>query len=386
MSARAIVPRILVTNFGGGAFVVNGRCFVRLRIVVGVAVVALLMGGAGFARAQSPAFSQVVVLGDSLSDNGNLFAATGLPPAPYYWQGRASNGPVPVEYLAERLGVLLYDFAWAGATTGVGNAVDDGTVDTFGSSSLPGMTTVFQGALSAGLFPIDPDALYVVWGGPNDFWNVTDQASASVAVQKAVANLVTMVGQLQSLGARQILVLNLPDLGRIPAFEAGGPAVSYFFTKVSMGFNNALKGSLPPGVRYFDAFAWMSGIVANPAAYGFTNVTEACRTVSSICANPAGYFFWDSEHPTTAAHSVLADAVLGSLGQTVVIGGCDSGVPDVLAGGGFTMSELIGQAAAGARNHGQFVSGVASITNGLVAGGVITGKEKGAIQGCAGKY
>ena len=32
------------------------------------------------------------------------------------------------------------------------------------------MTTVFQGALLAGVFPIDPSALYVVWGGANDFW------------------------------------------------------------------------------------------------------------------------------------------------------------------------------------------------------------------------
>lgn len=358
----------------------------RLRIVVGVAVAALLVGGVGFARAQGPAFSQVVVLGDSLSDNGNLFAATGSPPAPYYWEGRASNGPVAAEYLGEGLGVLLKDFAWTGATTGVGNIFDGGTVNTFGSWSLPGMTTVFQVAVSAGLFPIDPDALYVVWGGPNDFRNVTSAASAAVAIQKAVSNLVTMVGELQSLGARHILVINLPDLGKTPAVLASGPAASYLFTQVSIGFNGALRSSLPPGVRYFDTFAWTQAMLANPAAYGFTNVTAACRTMSSICANPDEYFFWDGQHPTTAGHALLADAFQAGLAQTVVIGGCDSGVPDVLAGGGFTISELIAQAAAGARNHGQFVSGVASITNGLVSSGVISGRQKGAIQSCAGNY
>src|SRR5215212_4782645 len=40
-----------------------------------------------------PAFDHVVVFGDSLSDNGNA--------------GRSSNGPVWVEYLAERLRVTL---------------------------------------------------------------------------------------------------------------------------------------------------------------------------------------------------------------------------------------------------------------------------------------
>ena len=357
----------------------------RLRIVVVIAVAALLTGGAGFARAQSPAFSQVVVLGDSLSDNGNLYALAGLPTFPY-WEGRISNGPVAVEYLAQSLAVPLLDFAWAGATTGVGNRLDGGTVDTFGYFPLPGMTTAFQSAIEAGMFPVDPGALYVVWGGPNDFWDVTDETSASVAIQKAVTRLVTMVGQLQALGARQILVLNMPDLGKTPSLLAAGPAASYFFTQVSIGFNNALKASLPAGVRYFDTLAWGWAVLANPAAYGFTNVTDACFTGSSLCASPNEYFYWDDEHPTTAGHAVLAEAVLGSLAQTVVIGGCDSGVPDVLAGGGFTIAELVAHAAAGARNHGQFVSGVAAITNGLVGGGVITGKQKGAIQGCAGKY
>jgi phospholipase/lecithinase/hemolysin len=356
----------------------------RLRTVVAVVVAVLLMGSAGFAQAQSQTIRQVVVLGDSLSDNGNLYAAVTHPPAPY-WNGRASNGPVAVEYLAESLGVPLRDFAWFAATTGVGNYMDGGTVDTFGYGSLPGMTTAFQSALSAGVFPIDPKALYVIWGGPNDFWNVSDAASAGQAIQKAVTRLVTIVGQLQFLGAKQILVLNMPDLGKTPWLLAAPPGYSSFFTQVTIGFNQALKANLQPGVRYFDTFLSMSNMIANPAAYGFTNVTDSCFTGSSVCADPSAYVFWDGVHPTTAGHAALANAVQASLAHTVVVGGCDSGVPDMIAGGGFTISELIAQSASSARNHGQFVSGVAFITNGLVKGGVISGKQKGSIQGCAAK-
>ena len=67
--------------------------------------------------ASAAPFSSVVVFGDSLSDNGNVFAATGFfPPAPY--AQRFSNGPVAVEYMASALGLPLVNYAHGGATTG----------------------------------------------------------------------------------------------------------------------------------------------------------------------------------------------------------------------------------------------------------------------------
>jgi phospholipase/lecithinase/hemolysin len=264
------------------------------------------------ASAHATSFSQIIVLGDSLSDNGNLFAATGYPPPPY-WQGRASNGPVAVEYLAQSLGVPLRDFAWYGATTGVGNYADGGTVDALGTFSLPGMMTAFQGALSAGLFPIDPNALYIVWGGPNDFWNVTSGAEATTAIGKAVANLVTIVGTLQSLGAEQILVPGMPDLGRTPYLLSLGEPYSGFFTQISMGFDQTLQASLPPGAQYFDTFSFVSGILDNPSMYGFENITDPCFTGSSVCANPDKYFFFDSVHPTTAGHELVGNGLRESV-------------------------------------------------------------------------
>ena len=109
----------------------------RLRMVVGVAVVALLMGGVGFARAQGQPISQVVVLGDSFPTTAIFTARPGIRPPPLL-AGRCSNGPVAVEYLAQSLGVLLKDFAWWGATTGVGNFTDSGRVDFFGHGHCRG--------------------------------------------------------------------------------------------------------------------------------------------------------------------------------------------------------------------------------------------------------
>jgi len=74
---------------------------------------------------------------------------------------------------------------------------------------------------------------------------------------------------------------------------------------------------------------------------------------------------------------------MSDLAASVVIDGCDSGVANLLLGDGCTISDMIADCAAGASNHGQFVSCVAHLTNWLKSEGLISGREKGAIQRCA---
>ena len=72
------------------------------------------------------------------------------------------------------------------------------------------------------------------------------------------------------------------------------------------------------------------------------------------------------------------------LSPTVVLAGCDTGVANELLTNpaGCTITDLILGEAAGARNHGQFVSGAARLLTGLQRQGVLTGSERGAIQRC----
>jgi len=65
-------------------------------------------------------------------------------------------------------------------------------------------------------------------------------------------------------------------------------------------------GSLPAGVTYFDTYDFMHAIVADPAAYGLTNVTAPCLVGTTPCPDPNQYLFWDSMHPTTAADAIWA--------------------------------------------------------------------------------
>lgn len=71
------------------------------------------------------------------------------------------------------------------------------------------------------------------------------------------------------------------------------------------------------------------------------------------------------------------------LGQTVIIDGCDSGAHNTLLSNGCSISDLVFECAKDATNHGGFISCVSHLTNSIKKDGIISGKEKGAIQSCA---
>jgi phospholipase/lecithinase/hemolysin len=257
-------------------------------------------------------YTAVFVYGDSLSDNGNLYSASGgtVPSDPPYFQGRRSNGPVAVEQLAASLGTPLYDFAWIGATTGIGNYGDSGTVTSLGGLGLPGMGT----ELIASLPYLPPaaalaDALFVVWGGPNDFLAPAPSDAPLQIAQRAVANELSIITQLQGLGAQHILVPGMPDLGLTPFFrnDPTAPVTAAQATALTDYFNLLLVSSLPGDVTFFDTSALFRTVIANPGAYGFTNSTDPCFNGSPpVCANPDQYVFFDDFHPTAATHAILA--------------------------------------------------------------------------------
>jgi hypothetical protein len=66
----------------------------------------------------------------------------------------------------------------------------------------------------------------------------------------------------------------------------------------------------------------------------------------------------------------------------IVIGECDTGVMDQ-SYSDMMISDWIDGCAGEVKNHGQFVRCVAHLTNELKKAGIISGREKGAIQSCA---
>jgi phospholipase/lecithinase/hemolysin len=260
-------------------------------------------------------FSGLYVFGDSLSDTGNLHQLTGnaFPPDPPYYQGRSSNGLLWTEYLAPRMNLdetEVNNFAVFGAQTGRGNVNEE-----LLGADLPGLLDeVDQFAAQLGGGPADPDALYVVWAGPNDFF--TPSADPAAAITEAVGNLVTAVSTLDALGAEHVLVPNMADLGITPFAISQG--IDDQLTTLSAAFNAALAGTfdgLGLEVISFDAFGFFNDLSADAASLGFSNVTEPCfdQLTMTINGDPNEYAFWDVVHPTTRVHELLADGVLAEL-------------------------------------------------------------------------
>lgn len=292
--------------------------------LIATAALAFLSGGTSIAGGDRP-FSRIVSFGDSLSDIGNFFAASGktLPPVPYH-QGRFSNGIIWTEHLAASLGIPIDpadQYAWGGALTGDLNLNSNPAA----AFILPGFQQEVDAYLSdVGAAGADPDALHAVWIGSNDFllWLQLQNQPPDQLIMTGVANTVAGLGALADKGARHFVVGNMPDLGLTPAARALGPGVAALLTELSAAWNQvlasqlaALEQDLDIRITPLDAFFILNELSSNPAEYGLTNVVDpALDSYPSV--DPDTYLFWDGVHPTTVGHELTAGYVCLELLQT----------------------------------------------------------------------
>jgi hypothetical protein len=100
-------------------------------------------------------------------------------------------------------------------------------------------------------------------------------------------------------------------------------------------------------------------------------------------------FSWPAGPVPETDGDTLPDAVdqceASDLSPTVVIDTCDSGALNDLDVDGCTIADRIAAVAADAANHGQFVSGVAQLTQQLQQQRAITSSERQALLRCAAK-
>ncbi len=309
----------------------------RPRHLAGAIATALLFSTA----AAATDFSNVIVFGDSLSDNGNISLATapGIQPPLRF---TTNPGTTTAENVASGLGFTLKpsaaggtDFAWGGA--GFVNNV----------AAVPTIPQQLQMYLGTTGGKADGNALYQVWGGANDIFYLSGALTNPNAIAAGTASAAQaelgVLGALQAAGARYVVVYNLPDLGKTPASAAGGAAAQAGASQLAVLYNGVLNSGLMQlsnnglNIIPVNTFALLNEAVANPSAYGFSNVTTPACSGSSIQCGPQGsglpysyaagtnqtYLFADGVHPTTAADAMLGQYVLSVLrapGQISLLG------------------------------------------------------------------
>jgi phospholipase/lecithinase/hemolysin len=272
--------------------------------------------------ARAGPFTQFVVFGDSLSDNGNAFIGTNgsTPAPPLYTVGRFTDGPdtIPAgtaggvwhEDLSGLLGEPVSTPFLAGGT----NFAVGGAKVLPGDPVIPSLAQQVALALSATGGHADPNALYIVWGGANDLYGAVEtsgETAAGVAATEtaAINSLAGDIATLASAGARNFLWLNLPQLATTPRGMADplnaalSQASTQFRTDVASQ-TALLEQSLGVRIADVDAYTLYQTIVANSGAFGYTNVTT---TAQGLNVNPDQYLFWDfPSHPTTTGHRLIA--------------------------------------------------------------------------------
>jgi outer membrane lipase/esterase len=153
--------------------------------------------------------------------------------------------------------------------------------------------------------------LYTFWGGANDIFNGLNPVTAA-------NNIAAEIGTVAADGGNTFLWLNLPPLGDTPGlngtpFSAAATAASLAFDAewaLDVG-NLDSSGITVIGVNIDALF---NAIVGNPAHYGFTDITDACN-VTAGC-NPNTFLYFDAEHPTTQADSLIANLAAQDLSPT----------------------------------------------------------------------
>lgn len=274
---------------------------------VALAIAALLITAPA---AQSQDFSNIVTFGDSLSDDGSNIALF-------------SNGPVWVTQLANSsLAGPNVNLAYSGA-----RADDEPNL-------IPSTGAIIGNVAMSPMSPITSSSLATVWAGANDINQDlraaaiammldADQALA-IGANAAVGSPVpgnplstTSGSQIQNVATlaaisppgTTILVPNLPNVGSTPAAIDAGPGTILASNAATFAYNTALAQGLqslasgaPVDIVQMDVNSAFNAVLANPGAFGFTNVTETCEALASC----DGYLFWDGIHPTTAGHALLA--------------------------------------------------------------------------------
>jgi phospholipase/lecithinase/hemolysin len=234
------------------------------------------------------------------------------------------------------------DYAIGGAVTGVTTENAGPTVPLY---DLDAQLATFQHDV-----PTPPaNALATVSIGGNDVFDLVEDANfaalygagttlanvaatqAGMDIAQSVSVEASFLGSLAGLGIDNIVVMNVPDIGKTPEITERGATTAADATVLSEYYDNLLATGIAGlstatvHVSVADSFQLIDSAVADPAAYGLQNVTSPVYSGSFSSFTPGDlvssdpntqntYLFFDKEHPTETGEANLAETALHALG------------------------------------------------------------------------
>lgn len=280
-------------------------------------------------------YNHIVAFGDSLSDHGGLSAyngtivANGGQGAPESWTNNGATpygGDVWLDYLKDEWDTTLDNNAIGGAMTlghesaGIQALIDAGLLPDLG---LTGQVTAY---LSSSPAYNAEKTLFAIWIGGNDclefFRGEYYTTDPTALIADSVGRIITQMGSLYADGARNFMIINLPDLAKTPAFNTKDPATRAQVTGVVTGFNAALASGLSgfasahtdAKLHSIDAFTYLNTIIADDvfddSTISYLKVDESCDwDFASFNGTFDQFLFFDCIHPTTQAHDLVASEI-----------------------------------------------------------------------------
>ncbi|GAB2282863.1 hypothetical protein Dimus_017398 [Dionaea muscipula] len=314
----------------------------------------------------------VFAFGDSIADTGNTnylttIAKCNFPPYGRDFPGgkptgRYSNGKVPTDLVAEKLGIkeflppylnrsLEIDDLLTGvnfATGGTGydplSAQDANVYSLLDQLELfKEYKTKLKAAVgesrTSNLIKQSP---FLVFAGSNDITNtyfLLSSRKLRYNVSQYTDLLVSYASKFYQAmykeGARIIGILNVPPVGCLPSQRtlAGGPQRSCVdeYNRAATLFNSKLNAEVESlntklhgvTILVFDVYQPLLDLINNPSQTGFQVVNKGCCGTGNIevlflctkfddpltCKDDSKYIFWDSFHPTEAAYRAIFEHI-----------------------------------------------------------------------------
>ncbi|ESQ29567.1 hypothetical protein EUTSA_v10023563mg [Eutrema salsugineum] len=307
----------------------------------------------------------LIVFGDSIMDTGNnnklpTILKSNFPPYGKDFPGglatgRFSDGRVPSDLLAEKLGLaktlpaylspnlnprdLLKGVIFASGGTGY----DPLTAKIMSVISVWDQLTYFKEYISkikqhfgeGRAQNILDHSCFLVVSSSNDIAH-TYLAQSHRYDRTSYANFladsaVKFVIKLHKLGAKNIGVFSAAPIGCVPFQRTvfGGVTrgcvtplndmAKQFNSRLSPALNS-LDKKLDGIILYINVYDTLFDMIQNPKKYGFEVADKGCCGTGALavsymcnslnpftCSNSSAYIFWDSYHPTERAYQVLVD-------------------------------------------------------------------------------